>query len=124
MNAREKKRVETVLLKELDMLKTLFSAGHQLDLLYLPGADRTNDRGNRLLGEVQANTIILYESDEQKAIHTLQHEFIEHMIKQRTAGYVLVINMQKEIIETLLYGQDEALVETLVRGLSAQMQTS
>ena len=124
MNAREKKRVETVLLKELDMLKILFSAGQQLDFLYLPGADRTNDKGNRLLGEVQANTIILYESDEQKAIHTLQHEFIEHMIKQRTAGYVLVINMQKEIIETLLYGQDEALVETLVRGLSAQMQTS
>ena len=104
--------------EELDRLKIIFDTGHHLDLLYLPGSDRRDEKGNPLLGEVQNKTIIIYEEDERKAHHTLQHEFIEYLIKQRTAGYILIINKQKEIIEALLYERDEELVETVVRGLN------
>ena len=117
MIAKHKARIEKELNEELDRLKSLFDTGHQLNLHYLPDADRRNDKGNRLLGEVQANTILIYESEEYKAVHTLQHEFIEYIIKQKTANYVLIINKQKEIIEALLYQQEEEMVERIVKAL-------
>lgn len=119
MDARQKNRIERALVAELDRLKDMYNTGHNLGIHYLPAADRRNKRGNRLLGEVQGSTILLYEEDEQKALRTLMHEFVEYMIKQSAAGYLLVINKQKEIIERLLYERDEELVERIARAMPA-----
>ena len=107
---------------ELKKLQSMFNRGHGLSLVYLPGKMRHGENGGLLHGEVQNGIILLYDSDENLAVQTLHHEYIEAMFivplmrdwydvmkHQQT-----VIAMQKELIHKfLMKGKEET-----VNGLS------
>ena len=106
---------------ELRRLQSIFNKGYGLKLVYLPGKLRTGENGGLLHGEVQNGTILLYDVDENLAIQTLHHEFIEscfiyllmkdcyRMMKHQQT----VIAMQKELIHKLLMREKEEVVNGL-----------
>ena len=108
---KNQKRIE----KELDKLKTRFNCGFELKLIFLPGKSRINDYGIPLSGEIQNNIILIYESDLNKALDTLRHEFIEYLIHSITCSYLDIINSQNKIIEKLLYLQREKIINKLTK---------
>ena len=94
--------------KELGRLKRGLNAGYNLRVRWIP------DEESKLSGEVKGTVIYVYEKDEGKAVETLKHEFIDHHITREVVGpLVEYVNMQKSLIESLIYRRKEELVEGL-----------
>jgi len=96
-------RLET----ELHHLKQKFQMGHELRLQWTP------NNGSKS-GEVTGTTIRIYESDQEKALDTLRHEFIEYLLTQDlVAPYKRLINKLISLFEEEMYDRKEKLVERL-----------
>jgi hypothetical protein len=96
-------RLET----ELVHLKQRFQMGHELKLEWSP-----ND-GPRS-GEVIGTTIRIYDADQEKALDTLRHEFIEYLLtRDLVAPYKRLINKLISLFEEEMYDRKEKLVERL-----------
>jgi hypothetical protein len=96
-------------LKEaLEKLKRTLNVGYDLRVKWIP------DDGSKLSGEVRGDVIYIYEEEEGKAIESLKHEFIDHHItREIVEPLVEYANMQKGLIEILIYGRKEDLVDRL-----------
>jgi hypothetical protein len=60
--------------------------------------------------------IIVYEQeDEDMALHTVRHEFIEHIITKPTATFVKLSNVLIKLINELQYETQEDVVEAIAK---------
>ncbi len=95
--------------EELVSLKKLTGMGSYLRLLWIPLEDP--DRH----GEVKGDAIIIYDKDEKVAVRTLRHEYFDHLIvKEIVDPLVKYINLQKNLIDALIYERKEFIVEKIV----------
>lgn len=95
--------------KELETLKKLTGTGMDLRLLWLPLEEPDKH------GEVKGETIFIYDKDEEMAFRTLRHEFFDYMISKNIVDpLVMYINIQKSLIDKLIYERKEFIVEKLV----------
>ena len=102
-------RVEPRLREELENLKRITGMGSYLRLLWIPLEDP--DRH----GEVKGDVIIIYDKDDEVAVRTLRHEFFDHLItKEIVDPLVSYINLQKNLIDKLIYERKEVIVEKMV----------
>jgi len=93
---------------ELERLRRMMGLGSELDLCWHP--DESSDRH----GEVKGNLIRIYNSDVEEALRTLRHEYLDHVItKEVIAPLIELINMQKKLIESMVYERKERIVERL-----------
>ena len=114
------KRQKDFLNDELKKFQNVFCMGYELEVSHLPcppNEFRTSKEGKPLSGEVIGNMIFVYESDKQKALKTLCHEFFEKLISTHCEKYIRIINSQNQIISSLLYDDKENLIEILMKPL-------
>jgi len=65
-------------------------------------------------GEVIGTTIRIYETDQEKALDTLRHEFIEYLLtRDLVAPYKRMINKLISLFEEEMYDRKEKLVQRL-----------
>jgi hypothetical protein len=119
------KEIETRLIEELSRLQRLFSTGYRLTLKYIPSRLRCLQNGTIISGEVKGERILIYEKDEENAISTLRHEFLDYTITQAIKPYQNICNIQRTIINTIFkhledyaYSEKEKVVDQLLRVLS------
>ena len=94
---------------ELERLRSMMGLGSELELSWHP--DENSDRH----GEVKGNLIRIYDSNGKEALKTLRHEFLDHIItKEVIAPLVELINMQKRLIESMVYERKERIVESFL----------
>jgi len=68
---------------------------------------------------VKGDLIHIYDEHEERALLTLKHEFIDyHITKEIVEPLIKYINMQKCLIEDLVYSRKERLVKRILRLLS------
>jgi len=93
--------------EELERLRGMMGLGSELELSWHP--DEDSDRH----GEVKENLIRIYDLDGEEALKTLRHEFIDHIItKEVITPLIELINMQKNLIESMIYERKERIVES------------
>jgi len=98
---------------ELDRLKWALDTGHELKLRWLPGRVKLF-RGRRLSGEVLEEIIYIYDEEEERALTTLKHEFIEYILTiEFTAPYKRMINTLISAFEEEMYQRKERVVRRL-----------
>ncbi len=90
-------------------MKELFKSGYELEVVYNP------DPGSRLSGEVKGEIIYIYEEDEERAINTLKHEFLDYLISSVTEPYRLVVNVFIRTLNEIAYDRKEEFIEKLVK---------
>jgi len=96
--------------EELERLKGESGLGHKLRVRWVPNLN--SDRH----GEVKGDVIYIYDEREERALLTLKHEFIDyHINKEVIEPLIKYINMQKCLIEDLIYSRKERLVERILR---------
>ena len=94
---------------ELERLKRLTGLGLDLDLVWLPSADKS------LLGEVKDKVIFIYEVNEQNVIDVLRHEFLDYCVSKAVDPYKKVTNNLIRMINDDAYREKERVVEALKR---------
>jgi hypothetical protein len=109
----EKISVKVKLEQELEKLKEKTGFGCELSVAWLP------DQDPKLSGEVKSNTIYVYERDEEKALETLRHEFIDYVVSQAIEPYRSVANRLIQFLNEEAYRRKERVVEALVKLISA-----
>ena len=83
--------------------------GANLRLLWIP-----NENSDKH-GEVKGDTIIIYDKDEEAALKTLKHEFVDYIyVKDVVDPLVKYINLQKNLIDKLIYERKERIVDKMV----------
>lgn len=98
---------QQVLEDELELLKNAFKMGYELDVKWIPKGSE------KLSGEVKADLIFIYDEDEEEAIRTLKHEFLDYAISQAIMPYKEVTNKLISLINEDAYKRKERLVEAL-----------
>jgi hypothetical protein len=103
--------VEARLRRELRRLQRRYGLGQGLaGVKWLPMDD------GELSGEVKGNTVYIYEEDPVKALEVLRHEVIDHhLTEELLEPLVKHINLQKSLIESLIYRRKEEVIERLSR---------
>lgn len=105
-----KGEVEARLEEELGRLKIESGLGEELSVKWTPNLDSGKH------GEVKGTTIYIYDDREDRAILTLRHEFIDyHVSKEVIEPLIKYINIQKCMIEDLIYSRKERLVKRFSR---------
>lgn len=107
--AAEKLGVQRRLEEELNELKQATNMGHELSLEWVP------DRGSKLSGEVKDSVIYIYEEDEAKAIRTLKHEFLDHLVSQAIEPYKVITNALIKTLNEDAYRRKEKIIDALTR---------
>ena len=103
-------RIRMKLEEELERLRQATGMGHGLSVKWVP------EGGSKLSGEVRGDVVYIYEEREAEALETLKHEFIDHSIsKEVVKPLVEYVNMQKNLIENMVYKRKEELVNKLAR---------
>jgi len=97
------------LVEELRRLQQKLGLGYELRLVWLP------DSRSRLSGEVKGNQICIYEEDEEKAIDTLKHEFLDYIISRTMEPYERIANKLIQLTNEEVYLRKEKLTEALVK---------
>lgn len=97
---------------ELKRLEGLLGLSLDLKVVWKPSKDGV------LSGEVKNNTIFVYEMSEEKAVNTLQHEYIDYCLSQAIEPYKEITNMLIRIINRECYRKKERIVEALVKLLN------
>lgn len=83
--------------------------GAHLRLLWIPNED--SDRH----GEVKGDAIIIYDKDEETAVETLRHEFVDKFyVKDVVEPLVKRINSQKNLIDELIYERKECIIKKII----------
>ena len=94
---------------ELEQLKRFFGTGLELKVLWKPSPD------GALSGEVKNNLIYVYEVNEEKAVDTLRHEFLDYCVSQAIDPYRKVTNKLIIMINEEAYLRKERIVESLTK---------
>ena len=103
----ETRNLQEILEEELEKLKRKLQMGYELKVLWSP------DDYSNLSGEVRGDKIFIYERDENKALETLRHEFLDYAISQIIEPYRQVANKLIKLINEEAYKKKERLVESL-----------
>ncbi|RSN75988.1 hypothetical protein [Candidatus Methanodesulfokora washburnensis] len=106
--------MEEKLKNELKALKRKAEITDDLEVIWAPDADR------KLSGEVKGKTIYIYESEEEKAVNTLIHEFIDFLVSRALEPYVSLVNAMIKLLNDIAYRRKEETIETIVRLLTSQ----
>ncbi|MEA2089187.1 MAG: hypothetical protein U9O89_00280 [Thermoproteota archaeon] len=70
--------------------------------------------GSNRHGEVKESVIYIYDADEGEAVRTLKHEFWDyHITREIVDPLIQYVNMQKNVIEGLIYKKKERVVQGL-----------
>jgi len=102
--------VSSALSEELDRLKRETGACHELTVRWVP-----NPRSDRH-GEVKGTVVYVYDEEPEEALLTLKHEFVDYYVsKEIVKPLVKWINMEKCLIEDLIYKRKERVVEGLLK---------
>jgi len=94
---------------ELEWIKRFFGLGLELQVVWKPS------QGGALSGEVKGNLIYVYETEEEKAVDTLRHEFLDYCVSQAIDPYRKVTNKLIAIINEEAYSRKENIVEALTK---------
>jgi len=105
----ENANIETKLQKELEKLKKKLNAGHELRVVWLPTPS------SKLSGEVKDHVIYIYEPDENKAIETLRHEYIDYLISQAIEPYKTAANTFIKLLNETAYEKKEEVINALLK---------
>ena len=97
---------------ELEQLKRFFGLGLELKVVWKPTPD------GALSGEVKNSLIYVYEVDEEKAVDTLRHEFLDYCLSQAIVPYKEVTNRLIRVINEDAYRRKERIVKALVKFLN------
>jgi hypothetical protein len=82
--------------------------GQDLKVVWLPNLDSKD------LGEVREGVIYIYVKEEKAAVEVLKHEFLHYSIhKEVVEPLIKYINLEKALIENLIYRRLENLVDRL-----------
>ena len=95
------------LAEELERLKRNLKMGYELKVWWVPNSN------SNLSGEVRGDSIYIYEEDEDTAVATLKHEFIDYAISKVIEPYREVTNKLISLINEDAYKRKEKLVEAL-----------
>jgi len=99
--------IHAILENELERLKSIAKAGYHLKVKWVPDASK------ELSGEVKDGTIIVYDHDENEALKTLRHEFLDACLSELIEPYKEVTNKLISIVNQIAYKRKERLIETL-----------
>ena len=102
--------VESTLREELERLKMNSGMGHELRVKWIPNPN--SDRH----GEVKGSMVYIYDKHEERALLTLKHEFIDyHINKEIIEPLIKYINLQKCLVEDLIYSRKENLIKKILK---------
>ena len=101
---------------ELERLRMVSGLGLELKVVWKPNPE------GPLAGEVKDNLMYLYVEDEEKAVQTLRHEFLDYCVSQAIEPYRQVTNMMIRILNKDAYRRKERIVEGLVKLLNRDMR--
>jgi len=93
----------------LQDLKQRLGIGYELDVSWLP------DENAKLSGEVKGTCICIYEVNEEKALETLKHEFLDYIISKTIEPYEKIANKLIGLVNEDAYRRKEKLVEVLTK---------
>ncbi|MEM2914591.1 MAG: hypothetical protein QXH91_04235 [Candidatus Bathyarchaeia archaeon] len=99
--------IQKKLENELERLKRILQMGYELKVRWIPNGS------DKLSGEVKGDFIYIYDEDEEVAINTLKHEFLDYAISQVIEPYKQVTNRLIGLINEDNYKKKEKLVEKL-----------
>ena len=99
--------IQKKLESELERLKRILQMGYELKVRWIPNSNK------KLSGEVKGDFIYIYDEDEELAINTLKHEFLDYAISQVIEPYKQVTNKLIMLINEEAYRRKEKLIETL-----------
>ena len=94
---------------ELERLKKILKLGCELKVRWVPSKNSKNS------GEVKGETIYIYDEEEELALETLKHEFIDYAISKVIEPYKEVTNKLVLLINENAYKRKERLVESLCK---------
>ena len=96
--------------EELERLKQTLNVNYDLKVIWVPKKE------GKLSGEVRGSIIYLYEEEKGRAMETLKHEFIDyHITKEIVDPLIGYINVQKSLIDGLIYERKEDLVDRIAK---------
>ena len=95
--------------QELERLKRILNVGHDLKVRWVPNRDES------ISGEVSETVIYLYDDNEEIALETLRHEFIDWAVSKVIEPYMEVTNRLISFLNERAYRQKEDLVEKISR---------
>jgi hypothetical protein len=100
--------VQKRLEEELERMKRGLNVSYSLRVRWIPCDE------SKLAGEVKRGVIYLYDEEEERAVETLKHEFIDHhLTREIVRPLVEYINVQKSLIESLIYKRKEDVVDKI-----------
>ena len=105
----QESNLQTKLENELERLKKKADYGYGLKVVWLPNYNA------KLSGEVKNGIIYIYESNENEAIKTLKHEFVDYVVSQSIEVYKSITNNIIQILNETAYERKEKVVETLLK---------
>jgi hypothetical protein len=102
--------VQALLEAELERIEGRLGVGLGLRVVWMP------DETEHLSGEVEGSVIYVYEEDVERAIETLRHEIIDHLLTSRIVRPLvnLIITLIRSR-EAEIYREKERLVKILSR---------
>jgi len=109
MTSRVQHNLQRKLEAKLEQLKKILKLGYELKVRWTP------NNTSKLSGEVKAETIHIYDINEETAIETLKHEFIDYAISKVIEPYKEVTNKLIMLINEDAYKKKEKLVEALCK---------
>jgi hypothetical protein len=81
------------------------------------------DSSKAVHGEVKANVIFLYDSEESEAWQTFTHEVTEFKLQSVTRPYRLLINNLIEAVEKSIYAEKEQFIDFLPKMIETIKQS-
>jgi len=109
MTSRDQSNLQRKLEAKLERLKKILKLGYELKVRW------TLNNNSKLSGEVKAETIYIYDENEESAIEILKHEFIDYAVSKVIEPYKEVTNKLILLINEDTYKRKEKLVETLCK---------
>lgn len=98
--------------EELERLKRVLKMGYELKVRWIP------NNNSKLSGEVKVETIYIYDEEEELALETLKHEFVDYAISKVIEPYKEVTNKMITLVNEIAYTRKERLVEVLTQLVS------
>ena len=101
--------VQARLEEELTRMTARAGMATHLTVMWMPGASQV------LSGEVKGDSIMIYEEEETKAVATLRHEVIDHLVSQAIMPYKEVTNLLIQRVNEDAYRRKESIVYALIQ---------
>lgn len=115
MTTREAKTIEK-LEAELERMKRKTGLGHQVRVVWLPGAEKRH-RGKTLKDWVEGDTIQIFAEDPGEALELVRHGFAHWLLNQSNRLHRQLVNKLIEYIEDRMYEHDERIADAITRVL-------